>query len=130
MKYLLMIAIDEKRLDAMPQDEMDALVREHFALDDELSGRGQLIASEALESVRSATTVRVRGGKATITDGPFAETKEQLGGFYLIEAPDLDRAIEVATRIPSAQVGSVEVRPVWDLRRSHSVTPAQPVTPA
>jgi hypothetical protein len=124
MKYLLMISIDEKRLDAMPQDEMDALVKEHFALDDELRGRGQLIASEALESVRSATTVRVRGGKATITDGPFAETKEQLGGFYLIEAPDLDRAIEVAARIPSARVGSVEVRPVWDLRRSHAVTPA------
>ena len=126
MKYLLMIAIDEKRLDAMPQDEMDALVQEHFALDDELGARDELVASEALESVRSATTVRVRGGKATITDGPFAETKEQLGGFYLIEAPDLDRAIEVAKRIPSARLGSVEVRPVHDLRRN----PAQPVTPA
>ena len=112
-----MIAIDEKRLEAMPQDEMDALVREHFALDDELRSRGQLVASEALESVRSATTVRVRGGKATIVDGPFAETKEQLGGFYLIEADDLDRAIEVAARIPSARLGSVEVRPVWELRR-------------
>ena len=118
MKYLLMIAIDEKRLDAMPQDEMDALVDEHFALDDELSAGGELVASEALESVGSATTVRVRGGKATITDGPFAETKEQLGGFYLIEAPDLDRAMEVAARIPSARIGSVEVRPVHELRRN------------
>jgi len=117
MKYLLMIAIDEKRLDAMPQDEMDALVKEHFALDDELRARGELLASEALETVRSATTVRVRGGKTTITDGPFAETKEQLGGFYLVEAANLDRALEVAARIPSARLGSVEVRPVLDLRR-------------
>jgi hypothetical protein len=130
MKYLLMIAIDEQRLDAMPQDEMDALVAEHFALDDELRSRGQLVASEALEPVRSATTVRVRGGKATITDGPFAETKEQLGGFYLIEAPDLDRAIEVAMRIPSARLGSVEVRPVHDLGPSHPVASAQPLTAA
>lgn len=124
MKYLLMIAIDEKLRDAMAQDEMDALVKEHFALGDELRSRGQLLASEALESARSATTVRVRGGKPSTTDGPFAETKEQLGGFYLIEAPDLDRALEVAARIPSARMGSVEVRPVWDLRRRLPVTPA------
>lgn len=125
-----MIGIDEARLDAMPQDEMDALVEEHVALDEELRRRGELVASEALESVRSATTVRVRGGKASITDGPFAETKEQVGGFYLIEAPDLDRAIEVAARIPSARLGSVEVRPVSELRCSRAVTPAPPVTPA
>jgi hypothetical protein len=130
MKYLLMIGVDEARLDAMAPDEMDALVKEHVALDEELRSRGQLVASEALESVRSATTVRVRGGKASITDGPFAETKEQLGGFYLIEAPDLDRAIEVAARVPSARLGSVEVRPVWDLRRSHAAAPAPPVAPA
>jgi hypothetical protein len=118
MKYLLMIAIEEKRLDTLPQEEFKALVNEHFALDDELRAQGRLVASEALESVRSATTVRVRGGKASITDGPFAETKEQLGGFYLIEADDLDRALEVAARIPSARLGSVEVRPVLELRRS------------
>jgi hypothetical protein len=126
MKYLLLIGMDEKVVETMPAEAFHALVNEHFDFDDELRRHGQLVATEALESVRSATTVRVRGGKVSITDGPFAETKEQLGGFYLIEAPDLNAAIEVAARIPSARLGSVEVRPVLELQRSHPATPGSP----
>ena len=78
---------------------------------------GLLIAAEALQPVETATTVRVRNGKVSITDGPFAETKEQLGGFFLIDARDLNDAIQVAAKIPSARLGSIEVRPVWEIRQ-------------
>jgi hypothetical protein len=111
MKYLCLVYIDEKKLDAVPDSECleyDAALRES----------GQCLASEALQPVETATTVRVRNGKVSITDGPFAETKEQLAGFYLIEARDLNEAIEVAGRIPPARVGSVEIRPVRPIRET------------
>lgn len=109
MKYLCLVYLDEKRLDELPDSdclEYDTALRES----------GHCLASEALQSVQTATTVRVRNGKTSITDGPFAETREQLAGFYLIEAQDLNEAIQLAARIPPAQVGSIEVRPIRPIR--------------
>lgn len=108
MKYLCLVYLDEKKLDAVPDSECKAC-------GDGLRKSGHHIAAEALQSVDTATTVRVRNGKMSVTDGPFAETKEQLAGFYLIEAKDLNEAIQVAGGIPAARVGSVEVRPVREL---------------
>lgn len=109
MKYLCLVYLDEKRLDELPDEDcvdFDAAIRKS----------GQCVASEALESVQTATTVRVRNGKAAVTDGPFAETKEQLAGFYMIEARDLNEAIQLASKIPPARVGSIEVRPIRPIR--------------
>ena len=114
MKYLCLIYDDEKKLAGMPKGESDAFMGEYFAFTEGIRQSGHYVAGEALESVSTATTVRVRNGKVSTTDGPFAETKEQLGGFYLIEARDLNDAIQVAARIPSAKIGSIEVRPVVD----------------
>ena len=112
MKYLCLIYDDEQIWNHMPESESKSMMDEYFAFSDALAAGGQLIAGEALQPVATATTVRVRNGKLTTTDGPFAETREQLGGFYLIEARDLNDAIQVAARIPSARIGSVEVRPI------------------
>lgn len=114
MKYLLMICNDEKAWEALPAAEQERIVSEHFVLIDDLRRRGQYVAGEALQSVATATTVRVQRGKLVTTDGPFAETKEQLGGFYLVEARDLNEAIQIAGRIPMPGFGCVEVRPVID----------------
>nr|ANY58071.1 Dehydrogenase [uncultured bacterium] len=114
MKYLCLIYDDEKVWEAMPQSESEAFMGEYFGFTDGIRASGQYIAGEALQPVATATTVRVRNGKLSTTDGPFAETKEQLGGFYLIEARDLNEAIQVAAKIPSARIGSIEVRPVVD----------------
>lgn len=115
MKYLCLMFIDERMYDAMPANEQDACVRKHLAYDEELRENGHLIATEALQSVKTAVTVRVPNGKVSITDGPYAETKEQLGGFYLIEARDLNDAIRIAAKIPAARIGSIEVRPILEL---------------
>lgn len=112
MKYLCLVYGEESDLDGAPESPDDA---ECLAYDDELRKGGHLIAGEALESVQAATTIRVRNGKMSVTDGPFAETKEQLAGFYLIDARDLNDAIRVAARIPAARAGSVEVRPIRTL---------------
>ena len=120
MKYLCLVYAEESRVDAMPQDEVDALIDETNANNEELQASGQLILAEALEHVAEAITVRVRDGRLSATDGPFAETNEQLGGFVLIEARDLNEAVRIAGRIPSARLGSVEVRPVIDLSRERS----------
>jgi hypothetical protein len=117
MKYLCLVYSEEKILDAMSKSEFDAFSDEHVALDEDLKKSGHSIVAEALQPVHTATTVRVRNGKLSTTDGPFAETKEQLGGFYLIEARDLNEAIQAASRIPAARLGSIEVRPIWDLRQ-------------
>jgi hypothetical protein len=109
MKYLCLIYSDERALD----DVADA---DCAACNEELRANGKRIAAEALHPVHTATTVRVRDGAVSITDGPFAETKEQLAGFYLIDATDLDDALKVAAKIPAARVGSVEVRPVRELQ--------------
>lgn len=114
MKYLCLIYDDESKFASMPQAESDAFVAEYFAFTDDIRGTGHYLAGEALQPVQAATTLRVRNGKLSTSDGPFAETREQLGGFYLIEARDLNDAIQVAARIPSARTGGVEVRPVLD----------------
>jgi hypothetical protein len=115
MKYLCLIYEEEPRLEALPPAEYDALVAEILGYVDGLRARGQLLAGEPLKSVRSATSVRVRDGKASMTDGPFAETKEALGGFILVDVPDLDAALAIAANWPSARFGGVEVRPVAEL---------------
>jgi hypothetical protein len=117
MKYLCLVYIEETALNAMPESEFEAFSDEHVALDEELKKSGHSIAAEALQPVHAAATVRVRHGRFLVTDGPFAETKEQLLGIYLIDAGDLNDAIEIASRIPAARIGCIEVRPVWDLRR-------------
>lgn len=113
MKYLCLVYSDEEKLHSLPDSPHDA---ECHAYDQQLADSGKRIAAEALESVETATTVRVRDGRASITDGPFAETKEQLAGFYLVDAANLDEAIDLAAGIPAARVGSVEVRPVRQLQ--------------
>lgn len=114
MKYLCLIYDQERDWDAMPPGEADAWLAECMAAGDEIEAAGHLVASEALHPVAAATTVRIRDGKLSVTDGPFAETKEHLGGFYLVEARDLDEAVRLAAKIPSARTGSIEVRPVVD----------------
>jgi hypothetical protein len=120
MKYLCLVYADEARLNAMPQDQVDALIDETMATNEELAAGGHLLLTEALEQVAAATTVRVRDGRLSATDGPFTETNEQLGGFWLIEARDLNEAIRIAGRLPSARIGAVEIRPVIDLLRERS----------
>jgi hypothetical protein len=112
LKYLCLVYVDEKQLDALSHSEWTALTGECLAYGEGVRRSGHLIAAEALQSIRTATTLRVRNGKVSTTDGPFAETKEHLGGFYLIDARDLNEAIQVASRIPPARVGSVEIRPI------------------
>lgn len=112
MKYLCLIYIDDKKLDDTPAELRDAVARECVAHTDALRQEGRLIACERLQPVRSATTVRAADGKVSVTDGPFAETKEQLAGFYMIEARDLNEAIRIASHIPPGRFGCIEVRPV------------------
>ena len=112
MKYLCLIYYDEKNLDAMPPGTAEAIMNECVPFSDELRENGHFIAAEPLQPVQTATTLRIRHGKMTTTDGPFAETKEQLGGFYLIDARDLNDAIRVASKIPPGRLGCVEVRPI------------------
>jgi hypothetical protein len=118
MKFLFMIFHDEGTLDALPKEEMQTLVDSALDYTEEIRQSGHYIVSNALQRSRSARTIRVRGGKATITDGPFAETKELLGGFFLIEAKDMDEACAVAARFPPARIGTIEVRPVQELKHS------------
>ena len=108
MKYLCLVYLEETKLDDVPDSDCKAC-------GEELRKNGHHIAAEALQSVHTATTVRVRNGKVSVTDGPFAETKEHLAGFYLVDAKDLNEAIQLASKIPPARVGSIEVRPVREL---------------
>ena len=112
MRYMLLIYLDEQALSA---DEREQCYRESTQLAQQLDAAGQYLAASPLEPTSTATSVRVRKGKRVVTDGPFAETKEQLGGYFLIEASDLDEAITIAARIPMARRGTVEVRPVVQL---------------
>jgi hypothetical protein len=114
MRYLCLVYADEKEMYARPERELEAIVGECVHYDEMLKANGQLVACERLKPVSTAATVRLRDGKVSVTDGPFAETKEQLAGFYLIEARDLNEAIRLAARIPPARLGCVEVRPVWE----------------
>ena len=115
MKYLCLVYLDEQKWEAMSPSEYDALVAETLDYRRELRESGHLVVADALEHVQPATTLRVRNGKVSVTDGPFAETKEQLGGFYVIAAGDLNEAIRVASKIPSARLGRVEVRSIKEL---------------
>ena len=118
MKYLCMIFYDEKNLDSLSKQEHQALVDQSLAYDDVLRNGGHLLANQALQSVHAATTIRPRGGKMAIIDGPFAETKEQIGGFILISARDLNEAIQLASGIPGLRLGGVEIRPIKELTGS------------
>jgi hypothetical protein len=118
MKFMFMIYHDEHVLDALPEGEMQALVDSALDYDDEIRRSGHYIVSEALQPARTARILRVSGGKVSTTDGPFAETKEQLGGFFLIEARDMVEACEVASRFPPARLGIIEVRAVQELQHS------------
>lgn len=112
MKYICLAYEEENKLNALSRTEWDVLRDETLSYLEELKKRGHIITAEALQSSRKAATVRVRSGKVNLTDGPFAETKEQLGGFFLIEARDLNEAIQIASQWPSARIGSIEVRPI------------------
>jgi len=120
MKYACLVYYNEKEVYGMSPREWDTLVGECLAYGDDVRASGRFLGGEALQPVEEAITLRVRNGKVAITDGPFAETKEQLAGFYLIEARDLNEAIQVAARIPPARHGSIEVRPVRELPRHTS----------
>jgi hypothetical protein len=112
MRYMLMVYMDEN---AMNDSERQQCYVDSAALTRDLHAKGQYVAAAPLHSVSKATSVRIRNGKSTVTDGPFAETREQLGGFYIIEAKNLDEAITVATRIPPAMKGTIEIRPVMEI---------------
>ena len=112
MKYLCLVYLEEKFLHAMPQHERVALSDQSMAYCDDLQKQGQLIGASPLCPVETATTVRVREGKVSTIDGPFAETKEQLGGYLLIDVKDLNDAVRIASNFPAAQFGSIEVRPI------------------
>jgi hypothetical protein len=114
MKYLCLIYDDESKWGTMPKEQADAIMGEYLAFTEGVKKSGHYLGGEALKPTQAATTVRVRQGKVSTTDGPFAETKEQLGGYYLINAKDLNDAIQVASRIPSARMGSIEVRPIME----------------
>ncbi len=115
MKYLCLVYHEERQLGAMSPAEMAKLDADSLAYDRSLEADGKLLVAQALQSVKTAKTVRRRGGRTLVTDGPFAETKEQLIGFVMIEAADLDEALEIASNIPLAAMGQVEVRAVYDV---------------
>ena len=118
MRFMFAIYHDEKELEALPEAEMQGLVDGALDYVEELHRSGHHIVSDALQPARAARIIRVRGGQVSTTDGAFAETKEQLGGFFLAEAKDLDEACEIASRFPPARVGVIEVRPVRELTHS------------
>jgi hypothetical protein len=117
MKYLCLIYDEEKKMAGMTKSEGDAFMGEYFAFTESDKASGHYLGGNPLQPVHTATTIRSRNGKVSTTDGPFAETKEQLGGYYLIEAKDLNDAIQVASRIPSVKTGSIEVRPIMVFNR-------------
>ena len=115
MRYALLICTDEKVVEALSPEEGQAALGEYLAFSEEMGKRGVLQGGERLRPTTDATTVRVRDGEVLTADGPFAETKEQVGGFYLVDCKDLDEAIGVASKIPGARIGTIEVRPIWEM---------------
>jgi len=115
MQYLLLVYVDEVMVQALPDGRFDSMMRECFGHADELQGQGLLLHSEQLQPPATARSVRLRNGRQMVVDGPFAETKEILGGFNLIEAADMDEAVRIASEFPWAQVGCIEVREVRDM---------------
>lgn len=120
MKYLCLAYEEESKLNGLSKTDWDLLREETLSYLEDLKNRGHIVAVEALQSTRTAATVRVRNNTVSVTDGPFAETKEQLGGFFLINARDLNEAIQVASKWPSARIGSIEVRPIEPELRDES----------
>jgi hypothetical protein len=115
MNYLCLIYSDETIWPKLPKAETDKMMGEYLEFTDGIRKSGHYLGGNRLQPTHAATTVRIRNGKLSTTDGPFAETKEQLGGYYLIEAKDLNEAIQIASRIPGARVGTIEVRPIWEV---------------
>jgi hypothetical protein len=115
MRYLLTICADETGVQALSPEEGQAILAEYGAFGEEMTKRGVLEGGERLRPTTDATTVQVRDGEVLTSDGPFAETKEQIGGYYVVDCKDLDEAIEVAAKIPAARLGTIEVRPIWDM---------------
>jgi hypothetical protein len=115
MKYLCLIYLDEQQMGAMPTPELYGLNARHLDLNDDLRASGHLVEAEALEPSRATQCVRVRNGRTTIIDGPFTESKEVVAGFYLIEARDMSEAVDIVSRIPSAPLGTIEIRPTHRL---------------
>jgi hypothetical protein len=115
MQFLLLIYTDDSLLEALPAGEADAMMRECFNHADDLREQGSLRQSQQLEAPATAKTVRIRAGKLSVVDGPFAETKEMLGGFNLIEAADMDEAVRIASEFPWTATGCVEIRPIRDM---------------
>ena len=118
MKFMFMIYHDQNVLDAMPEKEMQALVDSAIEYAEEIRRSGHYIVSDALQRTGTARTIRIRAGNVSATVGPFVETKDQLGGFFVIEAKDMDEACAVAARFPPARVGVIEIRPVQELKHS------------
>ena len=123
MKYLLLVFYDENVRNSLSEPESQALIKEAIEFDNGLRESGHLIAAHPLEGIHYATTLRMRSGKVTFTDGPFAETNEQIGGFLLIEARDLNEAIQIASRVPPARLGGIEVRPIIDMSQKPQIRP-------
>jgi len=115
VQYLCLIYEDEKEWQKMPKAETEKIINEFSSYTDSVRKSGHYVGGNALQPTHTATTVRVRQGRVATTDGPFAETKEQLGGYYLLQARDLNEAIQLASRIPGARFGAVEVRPVAEV---------------
>ena|SRR5580693_3293831 len=115
MRYLMMICLDEKVEAEMTEDEATSTLAEYGAFMEEMGARGALLGGERLHPTSTATTVQVRDGEVLSTDGPFAETKEAIAGYYLLDCKDIDDAIEAAAKIPGARKGSIEVRPIWEM---------------
>ena len=120
MQYLVLIYTDDALLDALPEGGFDTMMRDCLVHADELRNDGSLLESQQLEAPATAKSVRIRNGRTTVTDGPFAETKEVLGGFNLIEAANMDEAVRIASEFPWAQMGCIEVRPVRDIAKVRS----------
>jgi hypothetical protein len=114
MQYLCLIYENEQEWQKLPKSEAEIIMGEFFAYTESIKRSGHYVGGNALQSTHTATTVRVRNGKLATTDGPFTETKEQLGGYYLVQAKDLNEAIQLASRIPGARLGAVEVRPIME----------------
>jgi hypothetical protein len=114
MRYILLICTDESSDQAMSPAEGEAQMAGYMKFGEEMGQRGVLLGGERLRPTTDATTVQVRNGEVLTSDGPFAETKEQIGGYYAVEAKDLDEAIEIAAKIPGASKGTIEVRPIWE----------------
>ncbi len=115
MRYMLLIYSPESHWASITEEERGQIYQEYMALTDRIKKSGHHVAGDPLDTTATATTVRVRNGKTVTTDGPFAETREQLGGYYVIQAKDLDEARAIAARIPSARIGSIEVRPILEM---------------